>query len=324
MLEPGPRAGDALGPLERLLLLKRTPLLAALADDATAALAEATRERYVPAGRELLREDEPPASLHFVASGEVALSWRGVPLGRVGSWGPVAGLHAFLQGEAGLGARTVRDTLTLEIGAEAFTDLVEDHFALAHTLVQHLASDLLELSRQHGCPSLIAGDGQPLPLLSPVRGLDLVERVLVLKEVALFSRASLTTLAHLGRGLDEVALPPGTILWDREDGSDDFVLVVEGLVRCETAPGQAFVLRPGGAPGILEALAAQPHRARAVTVGHVRALRGRGEAVIDALEDDADLAFQVMAVLARDTLALVAATAGGPEALGRLMGCSTA
>lgn len=327
MPERGARAGDALGPLERLLLLKRTPLVRAVSDEAAAALAEAARERFVPAGRTLLREEEPPASLYFVASGAVSMRWRGAELGRVGAWAPVAGLHAFLQGEAGLEATALRDTLTLEVGADAFADILEDHFDLAHVLLRHLAGDLLDLSQRYGCaPGAASPEAHAatLELASPP-GLDLVERMLLLKGLGLFSRASLTTLAQLARGLEEIALPPRTGLWAPEESSDEFLLILEGLVQCEPAtPGNGFELGPGCALGLLELLAARPDQVRARTLGPVRALRGRGEAVVDALEDDAELAFQVMAFLARATLSLVAAKGEGPQALGRLMGCSAA
>ena len=84
------------GPVERVLLLKRLPMVSKLSGAQLAFVAEQITERFFPKGSVLLREGEPPAALYFPVEGRVHLTRNGRVLGHAGPGLAVAPFHGRL------------------------------------------------------------------------------------------------------------------------------------------------------------------------------------------------------------------------------------
>src|SRR2546428_13852642 len=83
------------GTVERILSLKRIPMLAGLSPEDLAAVAEHGRERFFPKGSVLLRGGEPIPALYAVLDGRVHVARRGPKLGHVTSPGFVCRAAVF-------------------------------------------------------------------------------------------------------------------------------------------------------------------------------------------------------------------------------------
>src|SRR2546427_3293015 len=96
------------GTVERILSLKRIPMLAGLSPEDLAVVAEHGRERFFPKGSVLLREGEPIPALYALLDGRVHMARKGQRLGHVTSAGFVGGAAIFRRepGGASAGART--------------------------------------------------------------------------------------------------------------------------------------------------------------------------------------------------------------------------
>ena len=140
-----PEAPRVVPPLERLLQLKRVPLLSGLPASEVAVLADAARERFFPRGAIVFREGDPASSTHFVAEGALSNFRRGIRVGVVRPGSGVGGLAVLARAAMGSQVVAEEDTLTLEIDADAMTEVLEDRFPILQHLLREVNRQALEL-----------------------------------------------------------------------------------------------------------------------------------------------------------------------------------
>ena len=320
-----PRA-PAAASVERILSLKKIPMLAGLSPEDLAAVADFGQERFFPKGGVLLREGEPIPALYALLDGRVHLARRGHLLGHVTSGGFVGGAAMFAGDPEGLGAVAEVDTLAIELQADAALEIFEDHFPILHHVLREVCGWLIDLVGE--LPSDRYRDLFPAALAppTPAAELDIVERILFLQRVPIFSGTGIDSLAELSRGMAEVVFPPGTRLWDEGDPPGPALLVVSGTVACTARGGDApFVVGPGASIGTIESMAERPRWHGAVTQTSVTALQGDVDELIDVFEDNFEMAMDYMAFMARAQVRILEMrVSGAGKAMERLYGCEDA
>jgi len=318
-----PTNTPTVGTVERILSLKRIPILAGLSPEDLAVVAEHGRERFFPKGSVLLREGEPIPALYAVLDGRVHLARKGRKLGHVTSAEFVGGAGIFARDPEGLSATAETDTLALELDADATLEIFEDHFPILHHVLREVCRWLLDLVGR--LPSSLYGDIFPRfeAPIAPAGDLDLVERILFLRQVSPFAQSSINALAELSRGMAEVSLPAGTRLWEEGEASGTVLLLVSGTIACTARGGEAtFTTGPGAPLGAVESMAERPRWYTAVTETKVTALQGSIEGLIDVFEDNFDMAMDYLAVMARAQIRLLELRVSATDAaLERFYGC---
>jgi CRP-like cAMP-binding protein len=299
-----PEAGNLLSPLERLLHLKRVPMLSGLPGSEVAVIADAASERFFPKGAVVFREGEPVGSVHFVVQGALGTVRRGSRVGRVGPGAGVGGLAIFSRDPLGAEVVAEEDTLTLELDRDAVAEVLEDRYAVLHHVLREMSRRAIDLvSRFRLDPS--AGIPE-CPVDVPQSGdIDLVNRIFFLRRMSVFRRSSITALAEMARQMAQVRFEPGTVLWREGEPSPGIFLVRAGWVRATGSNGVAFRPGPGFPLGALEALAEVPRFYDAVTETPVVALQGHMGVLVDVFEDNFDMAMDYLAVLAQSTLRIL-------------------
>jgi CRP-like cAMP-binding protein len=285
-----------IGSFERILLLRRLEMLARLPTRELGVLAEAARERFFAKGERLLREGEPVPSVSIVVEGLVSTrrhGWALLPCGPGASFG---GLSLLARDPNGIEAVAEADTLTLELDGDDLHEILEDHFAILHHLLQRVSGQLIDLLAPGHLDDVIPPDAPPPAAMN----LDLVERILFLKQFHVFRRASVNALAELSRGLTEVAFPAGTVLWRTGEDPGGLLLLLNGQVRgCRTDCAACFTLGPGSPLGALEAVAERPRWFDAVAESNVTALHGSVEGLFDVFEDNPGMGLDYLAAMAQ-------------------------
>jgi CRP-like cAMP-binding protein len=292
-----------IGTLERILYLKKLPVLARLPNDALAAIAEATRERSFAKGAVVQREGEPITRVQIVVDGQIRGTRRGTPMPVAGPGTPMGSIPMLARDAYGYQGVAEIDSFTLELDSEALLEVCEDHFIIVHQILQYLSRWVISIEQKAG-PQLRA-EAAPLQRLG--RGeLDLVERIFFLRQLAPFARASINALAELSRGLTEVHFDAGVPLWAEGDQSPYVLLLVGGTIVCESkAHGHVFRMGGGHAVGVMEAMAELPRWFDARAETPVVALHGALEALIDEFEDNFEMGMDYAALLARGILAFL-------------------
>lgn len=297
-------AARLLSPLERLLHLKRIPMLSGLPGTEIAVIADAASERFFPKGAVVYREGEPVGSVHFVVQGALATHRRGAAVGRVGPGGGVGGLAVFARDPLGSQVVADEDTLTLELDRDALTEVLEDRFPILHHVLREMSRRGIDLvTRLRLDPS--AGTPE-CPFADPGGGdIDLVSRIFFLRSMTVFQRSSITALAEMARAMAQVRFEPGTVLWREGEAAHAIFLLRSGRVRARGSSGVDFLPGPGFPLGALEALGESPRWYEAVCDTPVVALQGHMGVLVDVFEDNFEMAMDYLAVLAQSTLRIL-------------------
>jgi CRP-like cAMP-binding protein len=297
-----PETPRVVPPLERLLHLKRIPLLSGLPASEVAALADAARERFFPRGELVFREGAVANAILFVVEGRLASLRRGIQVGTVGPGQGIGGMPVLARAEYGAQVVAEEDTLALEIDADAVADVLEDRLPVLQHMLREVSRQALDLLLQHRLdPSLVFP--APRGELPGSEQLDLVDRLLLLRRMSVFERTSITALAELARTMAQVRFEAGTALWQQGEPAAHLVMIYSGSVRAKVPGGGVeFSAGPGFPLGALEALGQRPRWYDAVATTPVVGLYGQTDVLVDLFEDNFEMAMDYLAVIARVTL----------------------
>ncbi len=299
-----PEAARVVAPLERLLHLKRIPLLSGLPASEVAAFADAASERFFPSGAVVFREGDPAGSMFFVVEGALGNSRRGNRVGVVRPGAGVGGLAVLAREAMGSQVVAEEDTLTLEIDADAIVELLEDRFPILQHLLREVNRQALELLRRHRLDPSTVFPEPPRELAADV-GLDLVDRLLLLRRMPVFDRSSMTALAELARSMANVRFEPGTVLWREGEPSQGILLLSSGRVQATGSGGVSFRAGPGFPLGALEAVGQVPRWFEAHALTPVIGLQVQTDVLVDLFEDSFEMAMDFLALVARATLRIL-------------------
>jgi CRP-like cAMP-binding protein len=308
------------GPVERVLLLKRLPMLGTLAGAHLAFVAEQITERFFPKGSVLLREGEPPAALYFPVEGRIHLTRNGRVLGHAGPGLAVAPFHVLARDEQGVGAVAETDTVALELAADTLVEIFDENFAILHHIIREVSRQIIEQVVKVPAAVALLGAQAQGPATPPGE-LDLVERIFYLRRSPVFRNASISALAQFSRGLTEVRLGAGTRLWGEGEPTGWGALIVSGTVRCTSSHGHDFTAGAGVPLGALDAVGQVPRWFDAVTETPVVALQGSLQTLVDVFEDNFTMAMDYLAVMSRWLLVVLDRSLGTPDRLRRVYGC---
>ena len=289
--------------LERMLTLRSLPAFKGLAETDLASVAAQAQERTVAAGTVLLREGDRMNRTIVVVEGRVRVERAGRVVARsdrrvgVGILGMVADMMA----ERTVIADTKSQLLVLE--RDRIFDLMEDDFAVLAHVLRFVAGEIIEtylkLDGDYQAPEKI----WPIPLHLQVEGrdLDLVERILAIRQVPAFGRSSLDSVARYARLLKEVHVPAGEVLWREGDPCRNYLHVVRGQFRGERRGGCGLLTYgPPSMPGLFGVLSGRERRWYTATVETpIVALQVDRELILDLLEDDFEMAAFCLKLSAR-------------------------
>jgi CRP-like cAMP-binding protein len=308
------------GSVERVLLLKRLPMVSTLSGPQLAFVADQIGERFFPKGSVLLREGEAPGALYFPVEGRIHLTSRGRVIGHAGPGRAVGPFHVLARDERGLGAVAETDTVALELSAETLFEIFDDQFAILHHVLREVSRQIVEhVVRFPDAVVFLTPSTEGPP--TPPRELDLVERIFFLRKSPVFLNASISALGQLARGLTEVRMPVGTRLWHEGEATGWGSMIVSGSIRCTSSRGHDFVAGPGLVLGSLDAVAEVPRWFDAVTETPVVALQANLQYLIDVFEDNFAMAIDYMAVQARWLLEILDRSLASRDRLTRVYGC---
>jgi len=298
------------GRVERLLHLRKVPILGTLPPEELGLVAEQGRSVRFRRGEFLLRRGEPITAVFVILEGRVHLRRGDRELGHATAGSGVGGLGFLARDEEGIDAVCESDTLAFELDTDALGEILEDRFSVLRHLLRETSHQLIELWHRAPRECVLAGPLSAAPDFR--RGLDLVERMLFLRHALPFLRSGAAALADLARNVVEVEFEPGVVLWRRGEPARQVLMIVSGSVSC-SAPIPDFELKhgPGSALGGLDAVAGVPRWYDATCDGPVVGLSGDVEGLYDLFEDSADIALDYLAQIARRQLRALELVARG-------------
>ncbi len=305
-----PAEARLVGPYERLVLLKAVLMSGNPPIEALAALALQAGERRLAVGASITYSGSHWEHAFVVVHGRVGVHQDGQLLYSAGPM-EAFGLLEVLARDAGVvEARAESETLVLQLSATTLLSVLEDHFVMTLDMIRALARLLL------ATPSWLVDtvDRRRLavPSVVSMENLDLIDRINLLRASDVFARTRLDSLAELATDSDEFRVDAGAVLWREGEPSSWLVVVLDGRIASASTLGLRFAWGPGTIPGMADAFAAAPRWHDAIAETPVTGLRLSAERFFDALEDDFEMATDVLTALAAQARQQQQALVGSP------------
>ena len=291
------------GGFERVMNLLAFDAFSSLAPAQLAVLAELADERFFPAGARIQEEDTPVREVHYLIEGEVECRRGGRRVRRLGPRSVVNGLAAFATVMRSHEVVALADTTTLSFTHEDQIDVFEDNFEILAGVLRSVAGALLDARAAAGP----GGDVERAPAAQPIldHPLGLVEKITALRGAAPYDESRLEALAELARGSPEVRHAAGESLWSAGDESGWSLAIVSGrLVGSSDSTGEVHRFSAGSIPGALDSMAGRARGFDAMAETDVIGLRIEIGALLDVLEENTDMALDLLHSMAREVLAL--------------------
>lgn len=289
---------------ERILELREVRVLRPLSALALIELAESIDIETCEASAVLAEQGMCARTIAWVLEGRAEWTREDEVIGVAGPGSAIGLLPALAGLVAPCSAHAATPMRLARIGSDRLHDLLEDSFELAMSALGAIAADL----RDGGRRTLGTSAGvvrRPLP-----REIDFTERLVRLRMSGPFTRAPIRPLATLAQRSTTKTWPRGARLWERGDEARTAVVTLAGEVR----EGNTR-LGPSDTVGLLCALAARKRDVDAIVSSPVTGIELGVEALVDLLEDDDDLAIELLRTGADDLLALRAEHGMPPEVL---------
>jgi CRP-like cAMP-binding protein len=279
--------------MRRRVAIERTPLFEGVSASALTKLAERADDRQVHRGERVVRV---PHALQVFPGGaaslgpqtpdylphvpELASSLAGVPF-----------RHEI---------RAKRDDLVVVLSMADVALVLEEEFSLWLALARALAERVVGAKDSLRIADALARLGRVPP--ASHAPLDLMARVRCLRAALPFAHERVCSLVQLARHAVELRADDGVELWREGDPSDTALIVVAGEVGARMRSGDGFTLGPGAVIGGFDAIARRRRWFTAAARGAVVALTLSVERFLDVLEDEHELAHDVLVALAQALL----------------------
>jgi CRP-like cAMP-binding protein len=269
------------------------PSTAALA--ALAAQLDAVR---MPKGMIVQQVGGPGSVIYFVLDGELVVERDGKPFGVFGSRSVVGVLPAFARDTATFVATVTADATALRLRFEDMLEVFEDHFDMLQSALSGMSRNTIELRRLIRPRAGYDAGVREQPDELGDDPLGLIERMLVLRS-SLAVHTHIDELAELARAAQEVHFAPGATLWDENEAATHMLIIVRGRAQANTSDGLSFTFGPGDLVGALDTISGNPRWFTAKAEAVIVALAVERDALLDLVEDQAELGFDILRMLAQ-------------------------
>ena len=135
--------------------------------------------------------------------------------------------------------------------------------------------------------------------------LTVIEKVIFLQHVDVFSEISTEQMAYLAAIVEEVSFPKNMDIYQVQDPPDAIYLVLEGKVRLHRNGSNIAVVGPQEAFGTWALFDEQPRVATSTTLEDTRLLRVSRDEFIDLLSDHVQITQGVLRALTKRLRGLI-------------------
>jgi len=267
---------------ERVLQLVRTPLFASgLLPGQLETLAAAGREVAYSRRTVVVPEGQRPTALYVALAGRLRALRDGEPV----PGDPVA------QFFGGLGVPTeyssVADivaepgTILFILDEEAVRSMLEENSSFGRHMLQLASNRVLDMRARESFGSEVSVRIEG----ARTESLDVVGRMLLIRDALHLPSRNLAVLAHLARAADVRRAAGGAALFDGGQAPSDVWVVVRGTVQLCHAGAAPSMARAGRALGLVEAVAGRPMPCPGTAVTDVVCLVVSNAELHEAIED---------------------------------------
>jgi CRP-like cAMP-binding protein len=250
-------------------------------------------------GSVLFRSGEPADRVFILTEGRVVLTMPGASSWRFASGAGLGILDAVLSRPYARTATAETDVRALEVATEDYFDFLQDNIELGETLVTTFATALHKAVLALPEPELLLRSMGPSLLAEGERGLSMVERLLLIRRMRPFQRASVQAQVSLAQHAREVRVAAGEVLFREGDDSTVLWMIARGTVELQRRNPPIKVSRaPGDLVEHYAELCTGTRAFTAIASSDAVLLQLDREDLLDRMEEHFDLVKSLLAFLA--------------------------
>ena len=266
-------------------------------------------------GDHLFRRGRASELAFFIIEGRVELRCPDTAPWKFEGPAAVGILDALLGEPHARDAVATTDVRALEMVSEDYFEFLEDNYDFCQAIIDRNCNDLLDLALSLGDPGPIFQQCGPGGLLHHSRrGYSLVERLLILRRLRPFSRASTQALSSLARLAEETTFVAGETIFRQGDPVRSVYIIARGeLSIARDEPAIQTTRRAGEIIDGYSAFGDRPRQFTATAISDGSLLRLHREDFFDRMEEHFDLTRSVFAFMADERRILNQAISDDPE-----------
>jgi CRP-like cAMP-binding protein len=135
--------------------------------------------------------------------------------------------------------------------------------------------------------------------------LTIVDKVLCLQNVDIFSRTTTEDLAYIGSIAKELQLPEGTIIFKQDEPADSMYVIVSGRVKLHKNGQEILIAGEKEAFGTWALVDTEPYIMTATALEDVHLLKIEQDEFYDLLSDHAEITQSIFRALVQRTKRLI-------------------
>ena len=191
-------------------------------------ISAAMSDLYLDEGAVVFTEGDPATYQHFIVEGELKLTGAG----REAIFGPksaVGMMDAVLERPLSWTGVVTRKAHLLRMSVEDWLEVLEDSFELSRIIMTNIAAGLHQL-RLRAPPLGGFDEATPLSASEGPRSLHLVDRMVLLRGVPVFARASIQAMTSLAELATELRVGAGEVLATAAQPKGQLFIVASGEI----------------------------------------------------------------------------------------------
>jgi len=284
-----------------MLYLKSLPGMDRLTNEQVVRLAAEGEEVLFEAGQSMVNPGSVPNALHVIVTGTVEMT-RGEAKGQRYPAPETIGFVEMFAEDSVTHIVAHTHVSALKFSRASVLEMFEEDFELLQNTIRSVARFQLTLLR------LVIGGTRrapwkPLIDVQPGRTLDLLERLIMIRQGDLFTAVGLEAGVMLATSMKQVSWKAGEVLWRLGDPSGSMFMIIAGEVESQLEDGQSFESGLGYPLGNIESLAHTPRWYTPTARTDVVALRADHDSFFDVMEDDFEVAEAFLTAMCRGILA---------------------
>jgi CRP-like cAMP-binding protein len=278
---------------ERVLRLGRSLPLSRLTTDELTLLALAGREVTYARRTLLIAAEDRASALYVPLTGRL----RAVRDGQAVPGDPIRDFYGgtSLLSRSAIAADVVAEpgTALFVLDRDVFLALLEEHGALARSMLHHLSLQLIELRGTQIVKSGVQEHGEQPKLASS----DLLSRMRLLRDALGLESRTLPVIAQLARATHVRRTAAGAVLWEPSSGAAGFAVAMKGEIELRRNGVVAGRVRAGEGVGMAEAVAMAPVSYSGVAVEETTTVELSCAEMQEAIEDHDDFCLDLIRVM---------------------------
>jgi CRP-like cAMP-binding protein/ATP/ADP translocase/HEAT repeat protein len=282
--------------IEKVKLLQCKSLFSKIPQEFLVELVQVLKEQFLPKDKILFRPGEPGNTMYIIVKGLVRLHQDGKTPVELGN-GELFGELAVLTTENRTSSvTTIQECHLLYLSQNDLQTLMAEHIEIAKGIMQFLYHRLRTFPRHRTTKQsrIVKKNTRRFQFEEP---LSLIEKVIVLKTVSIFSNVSNNILSEMAQLTQEVFLKPEQVLFKQGDLESNMYIIVEGFVKVYNQEQLIIELGERETIGEFTALFSEPQTVSVAAIEDTRLLSLSQEVILELTLDQHEVIQSIIQIL---------------------------